>query len=68
MALEIDDAMRLAELSADEARLQMTAPKQTINHGTRYYFKHMVAAALLRVLGEKRWKRLYGAYAARQSR
>ena len=68
MALEIDDAMRLAELSADEARLQMTAPKQTINYGTRYYFKHMVAAALLRVLGEKRWKRLYGAYAARQSR
>ena len=53
MAEEIDDALPLAELSADEARLQMTEPKQTINHGTRYHFKHMVAAALLQCFGRE---------------
>ena len=63
-----DDCQRRMFQSILEASSQEFAAAQTINYGTRYYFKHMVAAALLRVLGEKRWKRLYDAYAARQSR
>ena len=73
-----DSELPLAQEMADDCRRRimrniLEAPQgiaaaQNVNYGTRYYFKHMVAAAMLRVLGEKRWKKLYGAYAARRVR
>lgn len=67
MAEECKDALEQSIWQANNMA-SAAAMQQNVNYGTRYYLKHAVGAAMLRVLGKDRWDRLYDAYARKKGR